>query len=238
MTSDVSAVSAPKRHGLAVLADTIVAPSAAFASLQIRPTWGWAFVLTAVLGMIGGYLQIPAGEHVFAYIIAHDPHFATKSSEQISAARMLGEVIQLGWIAWPIVEIVAILLASLFLLVGNAIGRGTATFAKIFALCANVSFIHFGLGYLLTGIVIAIRGGDSFNTRADLLGAIPSLGMLAPGAPVPLHSFLTFFSVTQLWSLALLALGLRAIGDVKPAAAWGAPIAIAFSGGLTAFILH
>ena len=232
MTSDVAA---PKRNGLAVLGDLILAPSAAFASLKVRPTWGWAFVCMAVCGIVGGYLQVDAGENVTRYMFAHDPRFATMTAEQVAAGQKMGILLQhYVWIFYPVIAIIAIFFATLFLLVGNAIGKGTATFAKLFALSTNVSFIHFGIGYLLTGILVKIRGADSFQKPSELLGVVPNLGMLMPGAPSQIHAFFTFFTVTQIWSLVLLALGLRAIGDVKPAIAWSVPTVMALCGALYA----
>ncbi len=232
MTSEIAA---PKRLGLAVLADIVIAPSAAFESLRARPTWIWAFVLTSVLGAIGSFLQVPAAQHASSYMIAHDPRFTTMTPEQLASAKAIGFTVQrFAWIAWPLIVLVGVFFATVFLAIGNAIGKGSASFGKIFALCANVGIIHFGLGNLLIGVLVSLRGPDAFTTTSDILSAIPNLGILTPGGPVRLHSFLTYFSVTQIWSLVLLAFGFRAVAGVRPAIAYTVPAVIAAGGALFA----
>ena len=230
MTAEIAA---PKRNGLVVLWDVLVAPSAAFAEFRNVPHWGWAFLLTCVLGTIGGYLQVPAGEHIANYTIAHDARFASFTPEQLASAKRVSLLIQhFSWIFYAIQALVAVTLSALILLVANAIGRGSANFAKLFALSVNVGFLNFGIGFLLHGIIASTRGPESFSTTVDLLGVIPSLGWLVPGAAPKLVAFLTSINIFQVWSTVLIALGLRSVAGLSPVIAWTTPIVVVLLGGL------
>jgi hypothetical protein len=226
-------IAAPKRNGLAVLWDVLVAPADAFAELRAIPHWGWALLVTCVLGTIGSYLQIPASEHMSTYSIAHDPRFATFTAEQAESAKKTAAVIgHFSWIFYSIQALLAIAVAALLFLVASAIGRGSGTFAKCFALAANVGFLNFGIGYLIHGIVAALRDPSAFQTSIDLLNVLPNLSWLAPGADPHIQTFLASFTVFQIWSIVLMGLGLRTIAGISAAVAWSASGAIAVAGGL------
>ncbi len=226
MTTDT--IAAPKRSGLAVLLDLILAPGAAFAELNLRAHWGWALLLTCACGMVGAYLQIPAGEHVASYTIAHDPQFASFTSEQLDRARATTMAVQrYVWVFYPLIAAIAFAVTALCALVANAIGRGHANFARCFGLAANVGFLYFGLGYLLHGAIVAFRGPDGFQTQLDLLRVLPGLGWFTAALPLKAQAFFTTFNVFEIWSTALLALGLRAISGISAPLAWGTAIFIA-----------
>jgi hypothetical protein len=237
MTSDIAI---PKRNGLTVLWDTIVAPAAAFAELKLRPHWGWAVLLTCVIGTIGGYLQVPANEHVAAYVVAHDPQFATMSAEQIeSAKKMSGAIQHWAWLGYAVTVLIGFGFAALVYLVANAIGGGNGNFARLFALVANIGFLNFGIGYLMHGIVVALKGPESFQTTNDLLGAIPTLGWLVPAGSVKAHAFFSMFTVFQIWSLVLAGLGLQAVANIRPVIAWTAPsLLLLGAAALSAAFVH
>jgi hypothetical protein len=230
MTSEIAA---PKRNGIAVLWDMLIAPTAAFAELRAVPHWGWALLLTCVLGTIGGYLQVPASEHASAYTVAHDPRFAAFTPEQAESAKKTAAVIQrFAWMFFSIQAALAVAITALLFLVANAIGKGTGTFLKFFALAANVAFLNFGIGFLLHGVITMVRDPAGFNTTIDLLSVLPNLGWLAPGADPHVVAFLTSFTIFQIWSVVLMALGLRAIAGLSAAVAWTTSILIALVGGL------
>ncbi len=232
MTPDIAA---PKRNGLAVLWDLLVAPSDAFAELRVVPHWGWAFVVTCILGMIGSYLLVPAAQHVTQYTLAHSAQLATLTADQQANQKKVAVAIQgFSWLFFPIIVAFSVAFAALLFLIASAIGRGSATYMKCFALAANVAFLNFGIGYFLYGLVLAFRDPTSFSTTADLKGALPSLAWLVPGAGAKVVAFLTTFSVFQVWSIVLIALGLRAIAGVSAAVAWATPILIAVLGGAVA----
>jgi len=225
---------APKERGaLAVLWDVIVAPGAAFEAIRDRPRWLVAFAITCVLGMIGAYLQIPAGAHVAAATLArqaaHDPNLA--SPEQLQRATQIAVTAQ-HWI-WPfyaIIVVIAVLVAAVVMLIGNAIAHGTGNFGRLFALSANVAFINYGIYYLILGALSTLRGPEDFSSQSDLAKLVPSLAWLAPSAGPKLTAFLTVFNPFQIWSFVLLALGLKTIATLKTVPAYVVAAIVAFGG--------
>jgi membrane protein, antimicrobial resistance system len=229
-------VAAPKSNGLAVLWDVVVAPRAAFEALREHPTAGWAFIVAVLLGMIGTVLQTPAGLHVaevtFATGAQHDPQLAALTPEQLERAKSFTLGIQHWvWVFWPAVTILAILFTSLIMMIANAAGGGDGGFRRLFALASNIALINFGIAPLIIGLLVVIRGGDSFSTTRDIYGAIPSLAWLVPEGNPKLSAFLASLGPFNLWSLALLALGMQGVAKIKPAAAWITAILISVCAG-------
>jgi hypothetical protein len=232
MTTEIAA---PRRNGIAVLWDMLVAPSAAFAELRAIPHWGWALLLTCVFGMIGSYLQIPAAQHVTQYTLAHNPQFAALPADEVASRTKVAIAIQrYAWLFFPIIPAIAVALNALILVVASAIGRGSGTYMKCFALSANVAFLNFGIGYFLYGVITSFHDPTTFASANDLKSVLPSLGWLAPGAGPKVLAFLSTFSLFQFWSIALLALGLRAVTGISAVAAWVTPVAITILGGAIA----
>jgi hypothetical protein len=225
--------SAGRRSGLANVVDIIIAPNAAFERLREVPTWLWAFLIASVLGAVGSFLAQPAILHALETSLpaqlAADPNMAKLPPDQqqkqialvMSGVRFFAKV---GWILTPFLILIVGLIQGLALVIANAIGKGQGAFSKFFALSITVSIIGSGLYYLVMGIIVAIRGADSFESSTAVQSVIPSLALLVPGAHGGLAAFLGVFNVFYLWSVALLAFGAIRIGGMKPAAAWAAPI--------------
>ncbi|MDQ2908332.1 MAG: YIP1 family protein [Candidatus Eremiobacteraeota bacterium] len=214
----VEATPAPARSGLAVLWDVIVAPSDAFAALRVRQTWVWAFIAICVLGFVGAWLQLPAGEHVARAIVTqnptHDPKIASLTPAQ--REQIIGFSTMTTRIApflYPIGAIVAILYGALICLIANAAGKGDATFGRLFAFVANIALIRLGIGACIVGILAALRSPASFGTTRDLLLVLPSLGWLAAGNP-KLAAFLYTFNPFQIWTFVLVAIGLPIVARI------------------------
>jgi len=227
------------RSGLLLVWDTLSAPKGAFEALRERPRWLWAFVLTAAVGMVGSFLVVPAGEHIATATIAHqaatDPNMAGMSPAKIRQITDLSVTVQrVVWVFYPLIVLIAIALAALVLLVGNAISRGSANFARLFSLAANVAIINFGVGYLIVGILVALRGPEDFTSQSDVLRVVPSLAWLAPGAAPKLLVFLGTFNPFQIWSFALLALGLRTIAGLRAVPSYVIAAIVTFGGVLFA----
>jgi hypothetical protein len=191
------------------------------------------------LGMIGAFLQTPAGEHVAAATIArkaaHDPDYASMSPEKLHQVTQMAMTFQHWvWPFYPIIVVVAVLVAAVAMLIGNAIVRGTGNFGRLFALAANVALINFGIYYLIIGVLSALRGPDDFSSQSDLAKLVPSLAWLAPSAGPKLTAFLTVFNPFQIWSFVLLALGLKTIASLKTVPAYVVAAVVAFGGILFA----
>jgi hypothetical protein len=225
--------------GLSTLWDVIVAPRSAFATLRERPFVGWAFAVTCVLGMIGAFLQIPAGEHIavatFATNATHDPRIAAMSpAQQQSALEVTKSIQHWFWIFYPVLVAIALLVTALVLRVISAIGRGDGGFRRCLALAANVAVLSFGISYLLLGVLVRVRGGEAFSTSLDLVLTMPSLAWAAPGAPVKVATFLSSFNVFTIWSFVLLGLGQREVSRVSPLWAWIGALLLTLGPAVTA----
>jgi len=237
MTADAAP---QKRSGLSVVWDVVVAPKSAFESLRARPQWLWAFLAVCVLGMIGAFLQVPAGQHIAVATIqrqaAHDPSMASLTPAELQRSIQIAQTVQkFVWLFYPIIAIIGILVAAVVLLIGNAIARGTGNFGRLFALATNVAVINFGLGYLVIGALSALRGPEEFSSQTDLIKLVPSLSWLVPGAEPKVVALLNAFNPFQIWSFILLALGLGTIAELKPVPAY--VIAALVSFGAVVFVV-
>jgi membrane protein, antimicrobial resistance system len=223
------------RPGLSNVVDIIVSPTTAFERLRVVPTWGWAFLVATVLAAIGSLLAQAGILHGLEVSmpaqLAADPNVAKLSPDQqkhqidivMGAIRGFARV---GWIFTPVFILGAGLIQGLALTIANVIGKGEGSFKKFFALSITVSVIGAGLYYLVLGVIVAVRGPNSFESSTEVQNSVPSLALLVPGAHGALAAFLGVLNVFYLWSVALLALGTLRIARVSAAAAWSAPIVL------------
>lgn len=231
-------MTAPKGNGLTTALDIVVSPSDAFARLRLVPTWGYAFLIAAVLGMVGAFLGSAASEHAAIASIpaamAKNAAVAAMTPEKRQAVmdQQVGvtkAISKFNFAFIPVVLLVSALLQSVYLLIFNAIVRGQGSFKKYWALAINISIVGIGLGTLILGVIELIRGPDAFNSQSDLFNALPSLAWIVPGSTGFVHGMLVSFSVFGLWATGLFALGLIGIAQIKPAQAYvGAGIMLLF----------
>lgn len=231
-------VTAPKGNGLTTALDIVVSPADAFARLRVVPTWGYAFLIAAVLGIVGAFLGSAAGEHVaiasLPAAMAKNPTFAAMTPEKRQTAidQQIGlakAISKFNFAFIPVFLLGIALLQSAYLLVFNAIVRGQGSFKKYWALAINISIVGVGLMTLILGVIELIRGPEAYNSQGDLFNAIPSLAWIVPGSTGFVHGMLVSFSVFGLWATGLFALGLIAIAQIKPAQAYvGAGILLLF----------
>jgi hypothetical protein len=229
-----------RSSGLSIVRDVILAPRSAFEALAARTHWGWAYLIVCVLGCAGAVLQIPAGEHVAVSMIAqnptHDPQIAAMTPAQTQQVIKVWTLTQQWiWVAYPLISIIFIGVASLVLLVGNAVARGKATFVRLFGLAANVAIVNYGVAYFLIGLLTTLRGPDSFYTQRDITNVIPSLAWLAPAGSPKLATALSVFNPFEIWSFFLIALGLGTIAKLPPVPAYVVAAVVTF--GAAAFIV-
>jgi len=214
----------PKPNGLKVALDTIVAPKEAFESIRVAPTWGWAFLIVLILFGLGGYLLTPANVHALTAdwpnVVAQSPALSGMSADQQQAQLQVATKFSaFAWIAVIIFVPIYVVVASVLYLVFDRIGHGDGSFGKYWAAATNVSIIA-GLGYLLTAVIAMIRGADSFNKPMDVITAMPSLMLLAPGAGPKVAAILGSVTPFSLWAIVLGATALRTVGRVSQIPAW------------------
>lgn len=236
----MSLATAPaSRSGLAIVWDVIVAPKTAFAALRERPQWLWAFLITSLLGTLGAFLQIPASQHAAAATFAHEA--ATNPQIQSMSAEKQHQALQIAlaaqryvWLALPLIVMAGILIAAAVMTLANAIGKGGASFGRLFALAANVSIIGYGIAYLLIGLLAARVGPDAISSQRDLLGLLPSLARFAPEGAAKLATFLATINPFQIWSCVLLVIGLKTMTKLSAPLVYVTAIIVAFGGGAIA----
>lgn len=217
-----------RRSGLATVVDIIVSPSAAFASLRAAPTWGWAFLIATVLGIIGSLLVGPAILHAMQTSmpaqLAANPQIAQLSPDKqqaaINQAMAISKVVaQFSFVIIPIAILIAAAVQGLIMLIANAAAHGDGDFKKYFALSVNVSVVGVGLSYVVLGIIVLVRGADSFEAVASVQGSLPGLGLLSNGHGA-MAGFLGAINVFSVWSIVLLALGMTGVGRIPRVPAW------------------
>jgi Yip1-like protein len=230
-----SPLSAAPRSSLSNAVDIVVAPNAAFDRLREVPSWGWAFAIAGVLGIAGSLLAMPATMHALqttlpAQLAANDAIAKLPPEQQqkaiANALAVTKVVTQLAWLFVPVAVLIVALLQALVMTVANAIAHGEGSFKKFFALSITVAVVGIGLSSLVVGIIVLVRGADSFESATAVQSALPSLALLAPGAKGALAGFLGALNVFYLWSTALLALGMVRVARIAPPAAWSAAIVL------------
>lgn len=188
----------------------IVAPREAFERLRTAPSWGWAFLITIVLGAIGALLSMPAAMHGFTASAAHqmaaNAQYAQMNAaqrQQVLAFTLLA--VRFAWIFVPLFLLFSSFLQTIVMLVFNAIGGGSGTFKTLWACAMNIAVPGFGLYQFAIGIINAARGPTAYNSSLDYLLAMPSLGWLFPHGSPATVAFFSTFNPFSIWSLFLTA---------------------------------
>jgi hypothetical protein len=231
----LSETTVDRRSGLLNVIDVIVAPRAAFERVRIVPTWGWAFLVTSLLGIAGSLVIEPALLHAMDKSLpaqlALNPQIAKMPADQQAAAiaRAIAfskMVAQFSWIFVPISLLLIGAVQALAMMIANAASRGDGSFGKYFALSVTIMIVGTGLSSLVLALIVAIKGPGAFESPNAIQSAIPSLGLLAPGLRGALGAFLGALNVFYLWATALLAIGMMIVGRVKAGAAWSTAVVL------------
>jgi hypothetical protein len=210
----------PKANGLQTAINTIISPKEAFEALAVTPTWGWACIISIVLPAVAYFMMLPAVQHgmlgEFAKEAATNPAIAQMTPEQ--REKIASYAPYFGLIG-PIALLFFVFLQTVILAIFNAMGRGQASFGKLWAAAMNVAIVY-GLGQIVAGIVTIIRGADSFNSNADVQHAVPSLAMLMPAADPHVGAFLATINPFVLWSVFLIYMAMTYTAKVPKLQAW------------------
>lgn len=206
----VSTPLAAKANGLSTVLDVVLSPREAFERLREAPTWGWAFLVAAILAMIGGYLATPATVHAvqtgWAAQAASNPQMAQMSAAQQQRILNFTLVfVRWGWLMAPIAILVGALAETLVMLLFKAVGRSAATFKELWCASMNTLVVGVGVYNIVNAMIALVRGPQSYNTMVDAFKSLPSLAWLVPHAPLKLLVFLSAFNVISMWGAVLLA---------------------------------
>jgi hypothetical protein len=230
---------AAKANGLTTALNTIAAPGEAFETLSVAPAWGWALVLTLVFMLAGVYLQGPAARHAGMAAVQHmvttSSLFANATQAQKNQAIAKAGKPNAFTYVFPVVTVfLAALFNTIVLLVGNAVGGGKADFKRLWCGSVNIAFPTLGIGAVVLGAILTLRGPDSFNGTGDLFAAMPSLAWIAPHASGALLAFLSAISIFALWGLFLNATMLRVMAKTSAGIAYGFATLVMLLGALIA----
>jgi hypothetical protein len=234
-----STTPAAKANGLSTVTNTIAAPSDAFETLRVAPTWGWACLIAIILMAIGSYLQGPATRHAGVVqtqrMMATSSLFANFTPEQKQAAiTRAGKASPFSYLFVIVTLFIVVFLNTLMTLIGNAIGKGQADFKRLWAGSMNIAVPTLGLGAIVLGIITMLRGPDAFNSSMDIATAMPSLAYILPHGSIVAATFLAGFSIFTIWGLFLNATMLRVTAKTSPGFAYGFAALITVLGALLA----
>ena len=214
--------------GLSSLVETIVAPASAFDRLAEKQTWGWAFIASSILMIVAGLASRPVQQHIARLMT--EQRIAAAVNPQQAAAAKTGAAIGLkisafGWIFSPIGILVLVLIATIILLLCNAILGGKATFKQLWCASMNV-FVVVAIGSLIGSIVLALRGPDAFTGVMDIYRNSLSLAAIIPSANIKVITFLAAFTPFTLWVLWLNSLLMQRVARLTAPKAWAAALAV------------
>ncbi len=232
---DAGTTERPKANGLKTALDSIVAPKEAFESLRTAPTWGWAFLITLVLYAAGSYLMTPAIVHAtqanWPHMLTTSPQLAAETPAQQQAALAVTlKIVSFSWAVAIVVLPLVLLLQTVVMLVFKAIGKGDASFGTLWAVANHTALPSVGLGAVCTALIVVLRGPESFTQSIDVQTAMPSLGMLAAGAPPKLHAFLASINPFSLWGCVLIVIAMSVTARVSRPIAWSTGILMLLAG--------
>jgi hypothetical protein len=218
-----------KPNGLTTVINTIVSPKEAFETIRNAPTWGWAFIIAAVLYVIAAWLMLPASHHVGEAMVTHMTQSGrlaaalsdAQKQQMIQQAAHPGAIKDLTNIIFGIVMIfIAAVLNTLLMLLAKVIGKGDGTFKTLWCGSMNVLVPSFAIGQIVLAIIVVLRGPDAFNSLVELYRALPGLGTLTPSLTGFAGGFFAAISVFAIWGLILNANMVRVVGKASAGVAW------------------
>jgi hypothetical protein len=228
-------IAPPTRSGLQTAIDIIVAPTAAFASLRVVPTWGWALIVTAVLAVVSSIVTGPAIGHALSVEMPAKlaQQYASLPADKRDAAIAQAMSVTMAISKFSFIFVLLILpisglIQALIMLIANAVGQGDGTFKKFWALSINTSVVGLGCASVVLMIIVLIRGADSFNSSTEVAASVPSLALIVPGASKMLATFLGVFNIFNIWATALLAGGMTIMARIPRNVATGFAVLMLF----------
>ncbi len=226
-------------NGLQTVADVILAPTTAFERLRSEPTWGWALAIALACSTVAYLFIAPALTHAlqasWPAMMAQNPRTAqlTPAQQQDALAVTLAFT-RFAWIGALIATPFFMLVGAVVMLIFNAIGRGSASFRSLWAASVNIGVPTIALGGIVTAVIVALRGADSFNSAQAVGAAAPSLAWIVPSSGPKMLAFLGSLSVFQLWGAALFYIAMRVTARVGVAPAVITAVVIPLAGAIAA----
>ncbi|MGB8519892.1 MAG: YIP1 family protein [Candidatus Tumulicola sp.] len=226
---EVEAPGKARANGLKTVLDVIIAPREAFEQLRAAPTWGWALLILLVLYALASWLITPGVVHAtqsdWPRTVASNPSLAQMTPDQQQHALTFTlRIVSLIWLFSPVVAMIAVVVLAIVMLIFKALGRGSASFATIWAAAVNIQVPILAINGLVTAAIVMLRGADTFNSSADIQTAMPSLALLVDPASLKLHAFASAFNPFTLWGIGLVVGAMTISARVSRGWAWATAI--------------
>ena len=226
---EVDAPGKARANGLKTALDMIIAPKDAFEQLREAPTWGWALLILLVLYAVASWLITPGVIHAtqaeWPHTVATNPRLSQMTpDEQQNALTFALKIVSFIWLFSPVVAIIATVVQAIVMLIFKALGKGSASFATIWAAAVNIQIPVLAINALVTGAIVMLRGPDSFNSSAEIQSAMPSFALLVDPAAVKLHAFASAFNPFTLWGLGLVVGAMAISARLSRVWAWATGI--------------
>jgi hypothetical protein len=220
--------------GLQTAFDIAIAPRAAFKALRESPTWGWAFAIAALLGVIAAFAIGPIVGHTLERELparlGASPQVAQLPADQrevfmAQEIRVSQTIAQFAFVAVPFGLAAGCALQALIMLIANALGKGDGNFKKFWALAVNAGVVGTGLSSIALTAIVLLRGPDGFGSAAEIANAVPGLGtFVPPGATAA--AALGGLNVFAIWNAVLLAAGMTVVARLQRGPAIAAALVI------------
>jgi len=203
----------PRRAGLSLPRDIIIAPGRAFAKIGATHEWLPAYALIVVASLVTTALVAPALLHIAAVTPPPPGERAPHTPAALAAAqRGLLASYAVGQVAIPLLLI--LLTASALTTVARFKAQ-TTPYVTYLALAANCMVPSY-IGVLVTALGIRAHDPATFSNVQSLLVAVPTnLAVFANAGNAREVTFLARFDLFDVWSYVLLAYGFAALTPVK-----------------------
>jgi len=174
--------------------DIVVEPVKALETPADDRRWLRFFLATALLVAAGAGLIVPVRMHLIN-------------------ASMSPLVTIVYAIAAPI-SMIALMIGGLllsFILVSLLRGKAASAWRESWLVVNEIAFVKLGLSTLCLGIIVELRGAQSFVSSADVPRAMPSVAMLVPHLSAKMESVLGVIDPFNIWVRCLYYVAFRRV---------------------------
>lgn len=213
----------------------IISPREALEAVREKSDWLLPLIIAIILGIAGYFLGRSESLHAqigtMSHMLTTNSMFAgfsdTQKQKMIYDAGHPTTIKTIGsLVVFAFVIALYVIMNTLFLMLGSAVGGGDGTFKKLFSASALIGVPTLGIISVLGGLIMVLRGPESFATQRDILTVLPSLASFAQTAPGALFGFLAAIGIAGIWGLFLNFTALKSTARVSGPAAWIFPAVI------------
>ena len=213
------------QESLQNIGDLIAEPSAAFSRLKSQPRWGIAFIVFYLFSVLIAWAILPYSEALSAAQLMK----RGLQPEQLGAAGNIGQIfMSIGIFVGPVFAILVFVIASAFLKLAARFltKNGSLEFRRIYAAVVHISLIGCLIQLVNAALLLVFKDIGGVKSTADLK-MIPGLHLLLGGGANPkLAMLLSHINPLNLWLIAVIAISIAVLADVKKNRARVAAVAL------------